>query len=130
MTRGLLDTSVFIARESRGLSESDLPDEVAVSIVSHAELSAGVLAAADLEVRARRLTTLTAVAEMNPIPIDVAVAEVWARVRVQLADAGRRVNVNDLWIAATALALRVPVVTQDQDFDVIAELSGLEVVRV
>ncbi len=130
MTRGLLDTSVFIARESRGLDESALPDEVAVSIVSHAELSAGVLAAVDLNVRARRLTTLTAVVEMNPIPIDIAVAEAWARIRVQLASGRRRANVNDMWIAATALALGVPVVTQDQDFDVIAELSGLDVVRV
>jgi predicted nucleic acid-binding protein len=130
VTRGLLDTSVFIARESRGLRESDLPDEVAVSIVSHAELSAGVLAALDLEVRARRLATLAAVANMNPIPIDVAVAEAWARVRVQLANARRRANVNDMWIGATALALGVPVVTQDRDFDVIAEVSGLDVVHV
>lgn len=130
MTRGLLDTSVFIARESRALSESDLPDEVAVSVVSHAELSAGVLAAVDLGVRARRLATLTAVADMNPIPIDIAVAEAWAQIRVQLANAGRRANVNDMWIAATALAVGVPVVTQDQDFDVIAELSGLTVMHV
>ena len=130
MTRGLLDTSVFIARESRGISEANLPDEVAVSIVSHAELSAGVLAATDLEVRARRLATLTAVAGMHPIPIDIAVAEAWARVRVQLAAARRRANVNDMWIGATALALGVPVVTQDRDFDVIAEVSGLDVIRV
>lgn len=130
MTRGLLDTSVFIARETRGLKESDLPDEVAVSIVSHAELSAGVLAAVDLEVRARRLATLIAVADMKPIPIDIAAAEAWAKIRVQLANAGRRANVNDMWIAATALALQVPIVTQDQDFDVIADLSGLEVLHV
>ena len=125
MTRGLLDTSVFIARESRGLDTAALPDEVAVSIVTHAELRAGVLAATDLEVRARRLTTLTALAEMNPVPIDLSVAEAWAQLRVQLVNARRRANVNDMWIAATALALGVPVVTQDQDFDVIAELSGL-----
>jgi hypothetical protein len=121
---------VFIARGSRGLSHSDLPDEVAVSIVSHAELSAGVLAAIDLEVRARRLASLTAVADMHPIPIDIAVAEAWARVRVQLANARRRANVNDMWIGATALALGVPVVTQDRDFDVIAEVSGLHVIHV
>ncbi len=101
-----------------------------MSVVSHAELSAGVLAALDLEVRARRLATLTAVAEMNPIPIDRAVAEAWARVRVQLANARRRANVNDMWIGPTALVLGVPVVTQDRDFDVIAEVSGLNVIHV
>lgn len=130
MTRGLLDTSVFIARESRGLDENALPDEVAVSVVTHAELSAGVLAAVDLEVRSRRLATLTAVAEMNPMPIDLPVAEAWARIRVQLAVAHRRANINDMWIAATALALDVPVVTQDRDFDVISDVSGLQIVYV
>ena len=130
MTRGLLDTSVFIAQENRNLAASSLPDELAVSVVSHAELSARVLAATDLEVRARRLVTLTAVAEMNPIPIDLAVAEAWARLRVYLANARRRANVNDMWIAATALALGIPVVTQDRDFDVMAELSDLHVLHV
>jgi predicted nucleic acid-binding protein len=130
MTRGLLDTSVFIARESRTLRESELPDEVAVSIVTQAELTAGVLAAVDLDVRARRLASLTAVADMNPIPIDIAVAQAWARVRVQLANARRRANANDMWIAATALALGVPVVTRDRDFDVFAELSNLNVIHV
>ena len=130
MTQGLLDTSVFIAQENRSLQASSLPDQVAVSVVSHAELSAGVLAATELDVRARRLVTLTAVAEMNPIPIDLAVAEAWARLRVHLANARRRANVNDVWIAATAIALGVPVVTQDHDFDVIAELSDLRVLHV
>ncbi|MDP9116564.1 MAG: type II toxin-antitoxin system VapC family toxin [Actinomycetota bacterium] len=130
MTRGLLDTSVFIAKENRNVAASNLPDQLAVSVVTHAELSAGVLEAADLDVRARRLVTLTTVAEMNPIPIDLAVAETWARLRVYLANARRRANVNDMWIAATALTLGIPVVTQDHDFDVIAELSDLQVLHV
>ena len=130
MTRGLLDTSVFIAQENRSLAAASLPDELAVSVVSRAELSAGVLAAADIDVRARRLVTLTAVAEMNPIPIDLAVAEAWARLRVYLANARRRANVNDMWIAATAVSLGIPVVTQDRDFDVMAELSDLQVLHV
>ena len=130
MSAGLLDTSVFIARESRRLSLDGLPDEVAVSVVSHAELTAGVLAARDVNVRARRLVTLMAVAEMNPVPIDLAAAQAWAQLRVHLADAGRRANVNDMWIAATAIALGIPVVTQDADFDVMAQLSDLAVLHV
>jgi predicted nucleic acid-binding protein len=35
-----------------------------------------------------------------------------------------------MWIAATAIALGVPVVTQDRDFDVMDELSDLAVLRV
>jgi predicted nucleic acid-binding protein len=50
--------------------------------------------------------------------------------RVLLAAAGRRVNVNDLWIAASASAAGLPVVTQDEDFDVLRDVAGLEVIRV
>lgn len=128
MTRGLLDTSVFIAQEGRDLDVSALPDEVAVSIVTYGELRAGVLAASDVAVRSRRLTTLQAVSDLNPLPIDMSVADEWARLRLALATLGRRVNVNDSWIAATALAHDVPVVTQDADFDVLAEISDLRVI--
>ncbi len=129
MTQGFLDTSVFIAQENRSLSVSRFPGQLAVSVVTHAELSAGVLAAVELDVRARRLVTLTTV-EMNPIPIDLAAAEAWARLRVLMARAKRRANVNDMWIAATAMALGIPVVTQDLEFDAMADLSDLQVVHV
>ena len=130
MSRGLLDTSIFIARESRRLDVALLPDELAVSVITYAELTAGVLAANDVDVRARRLSTLSAVSELNPLPIDRPVAEAWATLRLHLAQAGRRVNVNDTWIAATALAQDVPVVTQDSDFDALAELSELRIIRI
>ena len=50
--------------------------------------------------------------------------------RVHLAESGRRANVNDLWIAATAAARGLPVVTQDDDFDQLDGLAGLRVVKV
>lgn len=128
MSRGLADTSVFIARESgRRLTVEDLPDELAVSIITIGELRAGVLAADSVEARDRRLTTLTAALRLDPVPIDDAVATEWARLRVLLRDNGQRMPVNDSWIAATALAHDVPVVTQDDDFPPVA---GLQVTRV
>lgn len=130
MSRGLLDTSVFIAREGRGLDVAALPAEVAVSIVTYGELRAGVLAASDVSVRSRRLSTLQTVSDLNPLPIDTDVADEWARLRVALAASGQRVNVNDSWIAATALAHGVPVVTQDNDFDALAAVSELQVIAV
>lgn len=129
--RGLLDTSVFIAGESgRSLDSSRLPEEAAISPITIAELRVGVLAATDVDTRARRLATLEAVGDVQELPIDGAVAAAWAQLRVHLAQAGRRVNVNDLWIAATALANGIPVVTQDDDFEPCAGVGGLEVVRV
>jgi predicted nucleic acid-binding protein len=128
VSRGLADTSVFIARESgRPLDESSMPDELAVSIVTVGELRAGVLVANDVRVRERRLTTLTAVLELDPVPVDDDVAAQWARLRVILRDMERPMPVNDSWIAATAMALQVPVVTQDDDY---VELDGLSVIRV
>jgi predicted nucleic acid-binding protein len=130
VSRGLLDTSVFIAREERDLDTARIPDEVAVSVVTYGELRAGVLAATDLTVRSRRLSTLQTVADLEPLPIDTAVADAWATLRLLLAEAGRRVNVNDTWIAATALAHDVPVVSQDADYEILAEISDLRVIAV
>jgi predicted nucleic acid-binding protein len=129
--KGLLDTSVFIALESgRPLDEQRIPEETAVSVVTLAELQAGVLAAADVDVRARRLATLDAVNDIELIDIDESAARAWAQMRVHLAESGRRVNVNDLWIAAVAASRGIPVVTQDDDFDPVAGVMGLDVIRV
>jgi predicted nucleic acid-binding protein len=61
------------------------------------------------------------------VPVDDFVAAHWARLRVILRETGQRMAVNDSWIAATAMALDVPVVTQDGDFP---ELTGLRVIAV
>jgi predicted nucleic acid-binding protein len=73
--RGLLDTSIFIAREaSRPLGA--LPETGAISVVTIAELHLGVLMAQDSATRARRLRTLTAVQNaFEPLPIDAQVAQ-------------------------------------------------------
>lgn len=128
---GLLDTSVFIALESgRPMSTAELPTHSVICPVTIAELQAGVLIADDVDVRARRLATLEATGDIEVLAIDAEVAAQWARLRVHLAATGRRVNVNDLWIAATALANGLAVVTQDDDFDPLQGVSGLEVIRV
>lgn len=127
----MLDTSVFIAAESgRALDIAQLPEESAMSVVTLAELHAGVLAAQDVENRARRMITLDSVGDVELLPVDAAAAITWAQMRVQLVASGRRANVNDLWIAATAASRGLPVVTQDDAFDVLEGLAGLVVVRV
>ena len=76
MSRGIADTSVFIARESgRPLVETDLPDELAISVITIGELRAGVLAAVDVETRDRRLATLSEALALDPLPVDQSVAE-------------------------------------------------------
>jgi len=125
-SRAIADTSIFIADETgRPLVAAALPDELAVSVITIGELRAGVLAATDVTTRDRRLRTLTAALELDPIPIDTAVADHWATLRVLLRDRGLRMGVNDAWIAATALALGVPVLTQDDGFPALDELHVL-----
>jgi predicted nucleic acid-binding protein len=128
VTDGLADTTVFIATESgRRLREVALPDRLAVSVITIGELRAGVLSAADVDTRDRRLGTLTSALALDPIPIDDAVAQAWAGLRVRLRDLGLRMPVNDSWIAATAISLGVPVVTQDDDY---VNVPGLAVIHV
>lgn len=130
-SRGLLDTSVFIASENgRSLKEELLPAASAISVVTLAELHAGVLAARNVETRAARMATLDGVSDIRLIPVDDEAAVAWARMRVHLAETGHRVGVNDLWIAASAAAHDLPVITQDDDFDVLDGIAGLTVVRV
>jgi predicted nucleic acid-binding protein len=128
VSRGLVDTTVFIAHESgRPLDTGALPDELAVSVITIGELRAGVLAADTVEVRDRRLRTLTEASAVEPVPVDELVAEAWAKLRLLLRNSGKRMPVNDSWIAATAMALDIPVVTQDDDY---VEVDGLDVVHV
>lgn len=118
---GLLDTSVFIAQEvARPLGE--LPDRVAVSVVTIGELQLGVLAAADDAVRARRGATLALAKSADPVPVSESVMAVWAQLVHDCRSAGidRAVKLTDSLIAATAIDLGLPVVTQDEDFQQLA----------
>lgn len=125
----LADTSVFIAREQgRALAPPAVEDEeIAVSVVSVAELRLGVLLADDVESRSQRLATLRLAEELDPLPIDDAVGVAWARLVASLRAAGRRMPINDSWIAATALTHNMAVVTQDSDYD---DIPGLRVTKV
>ncbi|MGE5636625.1 MAG: PIN domain-containing protein [Nocardioidaceae bacterium] len=124
--------SVFIARESsRPLGE--LPERVAISVVTMGDLQLGVLSATDPGRRARRADTLALARTADPLPIGEAVIVTWARLVAdcQAAGVGRTVKLTDALIAATAVEHGLPVVTQDDDFDVIASAHrALTVARV
>jgi len=129
--RGLLDTSVLIAAESgRGLNTDLLPDASLICVVTLAELQVGVLAAGDTATRATRMATLESVAYLALLPIDAAAAAQWAVLRARLAEEGRRINVDDLWIAAVAAANELPIVTQDDDFAALEYIGGPAVIRI
>jgi predicted nucleic acid-binding protein len=129
---GLLDTSVFIARETRR-PLGELPEHVAVSVITIGELQLGVLSAADDDARARRADTLALARTADPIPIGEAVMVTWARLVADCRAAGvqRTVKLTDALIAATAVEHGLPVITQDDDYDQITRAHPtLHVVKV
>ena len=126
--RALLDTSFFVATESgRPLGEMAGVTETEVSVVSLAEMTLGVLVANDDD-RPARVATLSAVeSTWDPLPVDAEVARQFARLAAALRADRRRVPILDVLVAATAIAERIPVVTQDHDYDAI---PGVQVIRV
>jgi len=124
-TAGLLDTSVFIAREG-GRAMGELPEHVAVSVVTIGELQLGVLSARDDAVRARRAQTLALARAADPIAISEAVMVSWARLVADCRGAGARaaVKLTDSLIAATAIEHGLAVVTQDDDYAQMARMHA------
>lgn len=125
--RALADTSVFVGIEAARFDVTRFADfEWGISAVTLGELRLGVLQAQNPEAASRRLSTYQLAQRFEALPIDGAVSDAWALLVSQLRAAGRRVPINDSWIAATAIAHRVPIVTQDADYDT---MPDVEVIR-
>jgi predicted nucleic acid-binding protein len=122
----LIDTSVLIGWENDRFDKDKMPGGVSVSVVTIAELRLGVLAAATLEAKARRMATLRLAESLEPLPVDDSVADAWAVLVAGLRAEGRKAPINDSWIAATAIAHGLPVATQDNDYE---GMPGLDVIR-
>lgn len=128
-SRGLLDTNILILRGS--LNTEDLPEEMAISAVTLAELCAGVhlVRGDDAQARterARRTDVLQrAEGEFEPIPFDGEAARAFGRISAAVRASGRasRRRAADLMIASVAAANGLPLYTTNPaDF---AGLSGL-----
>jgi|SRR6185295_5950495 len=124
LSRGLLDTSIVIALGEESGLEAALPQEVAISAATLAELHFGVLLAKDDFTRQARLRRLGMVeATMQSLAIDSAVARAYGTVAHVVKTLGRhpRSRTMDLLIAATALAHGIPLYTRNGK-----DLEGLE----
>jgi predicted nucleic acid-binding protein len=112
LTRGLIDTNIviFLGR----LGAAYLPDEMVISAVTLAELSAGPHHTNDPTERARRTSVLQhAEATFDPLPFDTAAARAFGLVTARVLATGRqpRRRLADLMIASTAAANRLPLYT-------------------
>ncbi|QAY61479.1 type II toxin-antitoxin system VapC family toxin [Microbacterium protaetiae] len=128
---GVVDTSIMIGFESgREIDFEKIPVGMVSTVITQAELEAGVLSTDDSQARSRRLETLEKLSEMRVLAVTREAAHHWARLRLFLRDTGRNMQVNDLWIAAIAVANELPIVTQDADFDALEGAKGVTVIRV
>ena len=119
--QGLLDTNILVLR--RWIDPTELPDEMAISAITLAELSAGPYqvrpnSEQDLydehEERVRRTEALQRTeSEFDPVPFDAEAARMYGRVTAAVVAAGRkpRRRIADLMIAATAIAEGLPLIT-------------------
>jgi predicted nucleic acid-binding protein len=119
----LADTSVFVAAEQRRALGRPPSGEARISVATLTELIVGTRRAGDGLLRTLREATLARARAFVALPYDEAVAERLADLLSAARTVGRRAGAMDAIIAATALAHDLAVWTQDEDFEVLAELA-------
>ncbi|GAA1871373.1 type II toxin-antitoxin system VapC family toxin [Myceligenerans crystallogenes] len=122
-TQGLVDTNILILRDQIDVEE--LPDQIAISAITLAELSAGPHQVRpdspdydEHSERGRRIDVLQrAENEFDPIPFDAECARLYGRIVAGVIAVGRtpRRRTADLMIAATAAAEGLPLYTTNPD---------------
>jgi predicted nucleic acid-binding protein len=113
----LIDASVLIGH-GRGRLDLDAQidrlhdQEFFLSVVTASELLHGVHRSKDPTVRSKRSAFVEAILERFPIlPVSLATARTHARIWAELAAAGVLIGANDLWLASTAVAHGLSLVT-------------------
>jgi predicted nucleic acid-binding protein len=119
----LADTSVFIAAEQQRTLGAPPAGDARISVATLTELGVGVRRAASEPLRELREATLGRARRFIALPYDERVAERLADLLVTARERRRRAGAMDAIIAATALTHDLAVWTQDDDFDVLAELA-------
>ncbi|CAG4907996.1 type II toxin-antitoxin system VapC family toxin [Acidithrix sp. C25] len=123
MNPGLLDISVVIDWDDPSVQRV-LPEEIAVSAITLAELAAGpILASTVTEQSVRQASLQQTEATFEPIPFDAAAARSFGQIVAAVASTGRThpSRMADLLIAAIAHANGLELYTRNPD-----DFVGLE----
>jgi toxin FitB len=97
----------YVRREIDGIAsvQTDVPETVAISVITLGELRVGVRLAGDPSPRSAHQRRFIAVRDaFEPIPVDETVAEHYGDVLATARSAGRTTKATDLLIIATAAA--------------------------
>ncbi|MDP4198410.1 MAG: type II toxin-antitoxin system VapC family toxin [Bacteroidota bacterium] len=123
--KALLDSNAVVQILNGKL---DLPrlgfDEILVPMTVVGELFFGVHKSARVTENRRRLLTFLDLVSL--VSSDLEVAEMYGQIKATLRSKGKPIPENDMWIAATAIRHRLPLVTNDKHF---GEVERLAVIR-
>ncbi|MQA75495.1 MAG: PIN domain-containing protein [Solirubrobacterales bacterium] len=119
----LADTSVFVAAEQRRPLGSPPEGAARVSVATLTELGVGARRAEGERLRQLRRATLDRARRFIALPYDELVADRLADLLATAREQRRRAGAMDAIIAATAIAHGLTVWSQDDDFEVLAELA-------
>ena len=123
VTSGLLDTSVVIDWHDPSVVAA-LPDEMAISAITFAELTAGpLLAATPIEAAKRQARLQEVESRLEPIPFDGAAVRSYGLIVAAVVGEGRKPpsRFADLLIAATAHAHHLDLYSRNAE-----DFAGLE----
>lgn len=121
----LLDTSAyseFKRGNSAVLEHVQTAHKIWLSTIAHGELLAGFAAGSREKINRSELDQFLSSARVATVGVDSATAERYAIIYAFLRREGKPIPTNDLWIAATAMQLGVPVVTADRHFQLVPQI--------
>lgn len=109
------DTCIAIARQKPAHLHDRFqrlkPGDIGMSVITYLELCYGALKSQAPDANLEKLVELASL--IPPVPLEANTASHFARIRMDLEQAGRRIGGYDLLIAAHALALSLILVTNN-----------------
>ncbi len=102
-------------------------NEIVISQIVIGELRAGFAAGNRLDINEQQLQRFLDSPGVQTMSITDATTKLFAKIYLELRQAGTPIGVNDMWIAAISLEHTVPLLTTDTDFSNVSSLELLPV---
>ena len=120
----LLDTNIIsslMASDAALVAKIDAVNEVYLSVISLGELYFGAFNSSKVE---QYLSAIGTVARFYPsINADEETGKIYGRLKAELKKRGRPLPENDIWIASIAIQHKCMLISRDQHFAEIGELT-------
>ena len=128
----MLDTNAYAAfkRGSKDVVELLVASRsIIVNAIVLGELVGGFAAGSRQAANVSELREFPSLAQVKVVPITAMTADVYGELYASLRAAGTPVPTNDMWIAASAVELDVPLVTDDRHFQMIPRVRAVRSLR-